>query len=264
MSNTLLETLSKQMKAPQAAAPVEQTQQAQGLLRAKLSGKDTGGGLGGSGPRRSNIAEQAVAQDTSSQLAQKQQEGRFQGMALEQAGQEQEQQRTDQFLNIQENLENTRADFARQAADIMGELERAGKKLDSSKDAAKLEQLGFLLRFQDQQYVTELENQGRLQNLHNDINFKDALYKEVMGENIELFQNNSQFQKFMNADRRTFEMQLAQIDINYAMQVAHQAMKSSQEQAIFGTAGNILTAGLTFAEKYENNKATDAADKPKP
>jgi hypothetical protein len=252
--STLLDSLRNQLKAPQAAPVVGQTEQAQNVLRAKLGQAPA---TGDSGPRRSVIQEQGAAQTAQTALREGQQQGILQAKELEQREERQELETKTQFQSIQDNIEQSREQFAMQASNIMNDLRQAGQKLDSQKDTMKLEQLGFMLRFQDKNYVTELENQARLQMLDNDVKFKEAALKSALQDKMSLFQNDQQFRQFANMNRRQFTEALAQMDINYAMQVAEQEMSAAKSKALFSGVGGLMQAGLNYAATAPKKPAVD-------
>ena len=252
---TLMETLNKQLETPAAAPAADLTEQAQNVLRAKL-GSAAGAG---SGPRRSNIAEQAAVQQTQTALDQGQQENKLLAKNIEQGFAQQEQQTEQQFSSLAENLEDMRGAFERESTNILEELGRQNKELDFNRDAAKLEQLGFNLRFQDNKYVTELENQARSLNLNNDLNFKEEMAKTILEDSMELFKGNLNFQKFINMDNRKFAEEMATMDINAAMQLAQAGIAAEKEQALFTGIGGLIQGGLTYganiADINEKEKA---------
>jgi hypothetical protein len=248
---TLAETLNKQLNTPTPAPTLGQTEQAQGLLRAKVGAGQTGT----EGPRRSSIQETAAAQDTQSQLAQGALSNKLQGKQLLQAEEEQAVKTEQQFLNLNEDKENMRAQMARQTAEILNQFESGIKQLDSQKDKAALEQVGFMLRLQDDKYVADLNQNAQRIGLENDLKFKEEITRAAFEDDMDIFKNNIEFQTFMNMDRRQFEVQVAQMDINYAMQLASRELDSAKTQQLFTGVGNLATAGLSYMEKQEDRAA---------
>jgi len=254
---TLSETLNSKLSAPVAAPALEQTSQAQGLLRAKVG---QAAAVGDSGPRRSAIQETAALQNTQSQLQQGQLQGRLQGKQLLQAEEEQTVKTEQQFLNLSEDKNSMKDQFARQTNELLNQFESGIKQLDNSKDRASLEQVGFMLRLQDDKYVNDLQVQARSLNLSNDLSFKEAITRAAFADDMEIFQNNIQFQKFVNMDNRKFQTEIAQMDINYAMQLASRELEANKTQALFTGIGNIATAGINYAASKSTDKDPPAPE----
>jgi len=247
---TLAETLNKQLTTPTPAPSLGQTEQAQGLLRAKVGAA----GTGTEGPRRSSIQEIAAAQDTQSQLAQGDLANKLQGKQLLQAEEEQTVKTEQQFLNLGEDRENMKAQMARQTNEILNQFESGIKQLDSARDKAALEQVGFMLRLQDDKYIADLQQNAQRLGLNNDLKFKEEITRTAFEDDMDIFKSNIEFQTFMNMDNRKFQLQLANMDINFAMQMASRELDSQKTQALFTGLGTLTTAGLSYAEKQPTKK----------
>lgn len=255
---TLAETLNKQLNTPTPAPALGQTEQAQGLLRAKVGGGQTPS----EGPRRSSIQETAAAQDTQSQLAQGALSNKLQGKQLLQAEEEQEVKTEQQFLNLSEDRENTKAQMARQTAEILNQFESGIKQLDSQKDKAELEQVGFMLRLQDDKYIADLQQNAQRLGLDNDLKFREEITRAAYEDDMDIFKNNLEFQTFINMDNRKFQMQVAQMDINFAMNLAEKELDAVKTKTLFTGLGNLGTAGLSYYE--QTGSATPSAEPPPP
>ncbi|MCF1193253.1 hypothetical protein LRR18_16810, partial [Mangrovimonas sp. AS39] len=134
--------------------------------------------------------------------------------------------------NLGSQLEEYRSAFERQSDNLLRDFERDSRQLDDTRTQAKTEQLGFLLRLQDKQYIDQLQMEGEKARLNTNLGFKEAAFRSQLEDNMTLFRNDQMFKKFVNSSEREFRDQLSKMDINYAMQVASNAQQAANQQSI--------------------------------
>jgi hypothetical protein len=246
----LLDTIKTQLQSPQAPAgtvPGGQTQTVRQLLQAK-AGKAIPSASGS--PRQSALQEktaEAQAQASSKQLGLR---GQIQAEQLGQQELDITQREQQQEAQFQESWETAQANMNRQANQLLQQFESGQKTLQTTKDMADLEQLGFQLRLQNDQYINQLQDVGRRNRLDNQLEFKKQLAQNVFKDQQELMTNELAFNRMMAADDREFMNELAQMDIGYAMQVADNAAKAASAQQIALGMGGMVSGGLQAASSF--------------
>lgn len=276
MANTLLDIIRTNTgKLASQQAPLEdQTQRAQGLLRAR-----TGRAVGGE--TQTNLAEQSAVADTQSQLAQQAQalttqqattdiQAREQELAQEQARARVDQAR--RFDTI-ENRTKTQS--------LLNELERDKASLDLEKDGARLEQAAFLLSMQDKQYVDNLQDIGQRRRLDNDAAFRQEQQELIIGNALELLEQKLDNADILSVSDADFRRVLADLSLDEARQLAdleledmrarsaagletierdyaQRAATSEIQNRLQGMQG-LLQGGLTLADRLARNKSAPSS-----
>lgn len=256
MANLLdaIRQTNQQMTQPQGVT--DQTASLQGLLRAK-SGK----AVGGAAPAASNLGEQQAVTQTNQTLKNQiapQAEMQAQQVGQQQAQiQQQESQQTQQinqakkFDNIQNNM---------QVNNILSEFERGQASLNQAKDQAKLEQVGATLRLQNQQYVDNLQREGDRARLDNATSFRQQYAQAAFDNNSQLSSNNRLNNAILNNDRREFQQQVANMDLDFAWSMFDSATEAAKQQAKWSAISGVATAAIGAASAAGNNSATPAAN----
>lgn len=131
---------------------------------------------------------------------------------------------------------------------MLQQFETGQKTLRTQQDISDLEQVGFGLRLQNDQYINQLQDIGQRQRLDDQLSFKKQLAQTVFQDQQDILQNEIAFNRMMDADDREFAEELAQMDINYAMQVADNAAKSAATRQIATGIGGTITGGLQTAK----------------
>lgn len=244
MAKTLMDNIRQKLEQPQqqpgTAAPVggvqDQTERTQGLLRAKLGkagGQDTG-------PRLSNIQEQQAAKQTRLGAERLATQGAVQSQQLAQQEEATRVQEQESLANLMEQREDVVQRFELQSESIAKDLERNMKQMDDREKQAKMEQLAFTLRFQDQQYVTELQRAGERARLNDNISFKEQLARENFQDMEDLVRSEVGYKKIADMSRREFQEELNRMDMQYAQEMAHQAQVTQMKQQKY----KMMTGGL--------------------
>lgn len=248
----LMEILKSSQSAQQASPQLGETEQISKLVGAK-SGKAA---PVGSGPRQSSLAS-AVANNVSRGQIQEQQQ---------QAGLVQEQQVT-QLNDINQRGQQQQTEFSEKNKQLKNQFDTRmgqmldnyameGRKLDTTRDIENMEQVGFNIRLNNDQYVNKLKQEGQKARLDNDISFKTQLMMNAFADTETVLKDNIMFKTIMDADSREFEKQLSAIDANIAMGLMRKEMEAQQAGDMWAGLGGVAKAGLTYAE----NKPEDKSD----
>jgi hypothetical protein len=261
MANNLLDTIKKNMQQPTGspsqlaitpqqgaqASDINQTSQVSKLLAAG-SGKAT---APGASPTTSNLAEQI--QQNQAQLAQDQvaQQGQQQAFQLGQQQRAQEQKVSQQNRQLTEQGLAQQDEFTRQNEALLNSYQNGTKQMNLQKDKARLEQLGFDLRLGNQQYLDNLQREGARSRLDNQVSFGESLQRAVWDDENELFSDSLEFRTILGADQRSFNDQIAQMDLDFAMQVANAQAQEANQRMMWEGIGGLTSAGVKAYGAYE-------------
>jgi hypothetical protein len=244
---TLLDTIKNKMKSPQEQVQPElgKTQQAQRLLRAK-SGKAA---APQAGPRASALKERMAAQATEAGAEELRQTGEVQAEQLEQREQDIAQREVQQQAKSEQAFKQSKQQFEQKSHNLLNELERAGKDINAREYKSNLEQLGFNMRLQNDQYLNRIKQEGQKARLDNGLEFKAQLAQEVFDNNKDILEDKISFKQLIEADDRTFTRELADMDINYAVELADKEIEGIQTRQVATGLGGAVKGGIEAAEK---------------
>jgi hypothetical protein len=236
--------------AQQAAQEVGTQQQALNLERSLAAGDQA-----------TQLAEQQAAQATAAQGQQIQREQTLADLTTKEQmrGQrlqtEEEMQRVgvgEREKSYYTRLNNQYADSLANLANERGVVENdlfqsLSQEMDSLTDdeaASRLEQTAHALAMADKSYLDEIERIGAERNLRDEINFKREAANLVFGKNLELLNRRLDSERLLNMDAREFKTEMAQMDINFAIEIAQQAAKAQ-------AAANIISGGVKAASALD-------------
>ena len=253
MAKTLLETIQGNLTGQ--AQPDAQTQDQTGQVQRLLRGKSGQAVTPGSGPKQSSIKERMAHQQT--QLGQKQiqQQGRVQAAGLGEQAADIQQRQKQQKQSFSQNRNLMQDKFDRQAFSLLNQVQRGRDRLDTQKKVSALEQIGFLTRLRNDQYVHQIQMEGDKSRLDSDIQYKRQALQDAMKDQLDLFQSDQQFQRMVNQTTRQFAQDIANIDINHALQVGENAIKAANQRMTYQGAGDLLSAGLETWDTYSGSSA---------
>lgn len=246
-SNQFLTSLRQaSVSAPTPSIQPNQTETVQSLINAKSGKANTTG----EGPRISNIGEQqanAQAAAGVQQQLQQQQVG-----AQKQAGQiqQQDQDQAAKTRTLSEETSKAMDDYLNQTQSTLDQYVQGTRQLDMNKDKAKLEQMGIVMRMANDNYVSNLQREGARARLNNDAAFNDALNRSVFADEEDLMQNDLQFRSMLNADDRSFNEGLANINLDFAVQMANSNNRAAANQQMWTGIGSLAGAGVKGAATY--------------
>ena len=146
-----------------------------------------------------------------------------------------------QYADSLANLANERGVVEN---DLFQSLSQEIDSLTDDEAAARLEQTAHALAMADKSYLDEIERIGAERNLRDEINFKREAANLVFGKNLELLNKRLDSERLLNMDAREFKTEMAQMDINFAIEIAQQAAKAQ-------AAANIISGGVQAASAID-------------
>lgn len=253
----LLETIQKNLKPEKPVTQqLGQTEQVQSLLRAK-TGKAQ---QPESGPRASALGERIAAKQTElggEQIAQQQQI----------TGLQQEEQLADikQREDIRQQAFEQQQDLAKQQFDqqteqLLNQYTRGEKKLTTQQDLANMEQIGFNLRLDNEQYINNLQQEGTKARLDDKTSFKEEMMREVFRDQETLLRNDLAFNNIMNIDDNAFKAEMGKMNANHARQIATDAAKAASARDKIAAGTEAATSVAKVAIKYGPSMFDNSGD----
>lgn len=249
---TLLDTLKKNLGQAAAPEPVaDETGTVQQLLTAR---KGIVGPATALGPRGLSVAESGARAQTQQQLGEAAQQAQLQAIQLGQAAQEQEQQQQAQAANIEFQRQQNKLQSRVQTENILRGLEQGRTTLSEEKRQAGMEQVAANLRLQTDSYINQLQLEGARSRLQDDLAFDQAMKQQIAADNISLLQIKLNNQSLLDSNDRDFRKQLAQIDIDTAVQMARQDAAFSAQQGKIQALGQTAVTGIAAYGKLAEKK----------
>lgn len=239
------QNLNKMAQPVQAAGQILGQTEALSRISQAASGKAVPGGTAGAVPSRSRQAELSVVDQVTRGQQELAKAGQIQALALGQ--QEQALKDSEEFKNrvLSDEQLASREKYLETQRGILTDYSSGQRQLDLTKDKAKLEQLGFSMRLSNDKYLNELENRARIAGLSDAISFEEELTRSIFADEEELFRNDLDFRAMISADQRTFQNELAQMDINMALDMAEASNRALSEKQMWDGIGGIVQAGAS-------------------
>jgi hypothetical protein len=250
------QNLNKMAQPVQAAGQILGQTEALSRISQAASGKAVPGAGGAGAPARSQQAELAVVDQVKRGQQELAKANQMQTLALGQ--QEQALKDSEEFKNrlMSDEQLAAREKYLETQRGILTDYSSGQRQLDLTKDKAKLEQLGFSMRLSNDKYLNELENRAKIAGLSNAISFEEELTRSIFADEEELFRNDLDFRAMIAADQRTFRDELAQMDINMALDMAEASNRALSEKQMWDGLGGIIQGG---ASAYASYKGTPTA-----
>jgi len=220
------------------------------LMAVGQTGKDVG--LGGQTPQMSSLGERLASLQTLNQAKEVTQQAQLQGVSLDQQKEQMQQEFSQANTQLNENQVAANEQFNQQLKGMLFEQENQLRSLDLTKDKARMEQMGFMLRLGNTQYVDQLQSEGKKARLDNSVSFNENLQRSIFADEMDLFSNSLEFRNYMYSDARDAQKQLADLDIDFAMQVAMSDNKAAGAQMMWSGVGNVVGTGMSYAAKSKS------------
>lgn len=244
----------------QTALDAAQTQQQQATSAGRLAGAQVATQAAGQAQTTAD-AQKGLATDTQNQMAGLATQGAIQSSQTAAAEQQANSQTSynetakAQALNAQAytTLQQLAADKQLSVDNIWRDFHASEQDLAYRKDAAQIEQVGFLLSLRDQSYVDELNRVGQERMLDDKINYNDESARLAMGDQLDSLVQQLGFKTSLNADQRTWDTKLAGMSIDAAMQISQAAITASSQNMMISGAGTMAKAGV---DAYFNKSPT--------
>lgn len=260
--NSLLNQLrgNKAVQSADALQPkmTDETGRIQGLLRAK-SGRAVGPEAG---PAASTLQEQVAAQQGREQAVNVLQQ---EEMGLEQLQQEElfrDQQAAQQEAQLDDRQVALQEQYVQRASALMQNFVNQGRELDFSQKKAQVEQVGFALRLNNEKYVADLQQAGAKARLTDALEFQEALQRSIFAEELDLLNSDLSFQRMLDKEAREFKMDVAELDINQAINIAMARSDAANTQAMYEAGATAVGTGLKYLgtmESKDGNEQTSTA-----
>lgn len=220
----------------------------------RILGAASGGPLtGAAAPIKSGIREATVQQAAQAQTAEAQEKAKLAEAKQKQQEAEIANQLSEEALRIKEQALSTKQQFAAKANSLIQDLRQNMGRIDVQREEAKMKQLGFLLRLNNEKYVSRLQSEGARKRLTNMESFKDEVINTVFQNQLELADSDLRFKQLLRADERNFQRQAAEMDIDMAWDIMTSMLNDSMIQsryAAIGQAGKaVIQAGYTYSKE---------------
>jgi len=239
----LLDTIKSNLQTMSQPAQVggvsDQTAGVQALSQAKTGRVSTSAPA----PRATNLQEQVASGQAALGAQQVQREAKLQA---EQLGQAEAAQATEAKLRDRELDEHSLSmhdAFANQATAIASQFARDNRELDFRKDRARLEQLGIATRLSNDQYTTQLEQEGMRSRLDNEIAFDEALQQAIWDDQNELFKSDLEFKEALSGKQSDWNEYMAAIDRDQFVYNAEAAAAANKKAMQWQAISSMTSAG---------------------
>jgi len=247
---TLLDTLKQTMgQTGQPEQVADETGTVKSLLAAK---KGIVGPATALGPKGLSVAEVAARAPAQQALAQTAQAAQQQSTAISQAAAGQAEEERQRALQIETQRQQNQLQNRIQTESILRNLEQNKAALTEDQRRAGMEKVAGQLRLQNAAYVDNLQREGERARLRDALAFDEQLKRDVADDNIALLKLKLGNQSALDADQRTFQKELAKIDINEALAMARENSRFAQTQATIGGLGSVTTTAISAYGAYKN------------
>lgn len=242
------------MALPQPPAAQDRTEQIRNILQAqqgKVQAAPTGQ------PQRTARAEQIAQMQIGQQAQQLEQAGAQQREQQQLQAREQKQRIEQNKVELEEKRLDQRIQFNQRSEDILRDLKQKERELDFKRDGAKVEQLGFNIRLNNEQYINKLQTEARRARIYDDFQFREELQRAIFAEERDLFNNDLQFRRMIDANEREFKQQLENIDIEQAIQIANIEAQQANQEMIWSGVGDLVSGAAKAYAAYEGEGEED-------
>ncbi len=239
---TLMDTIAQQQKsAPEQIASASTTAPQMNVqqLTQAASGK-AASGVGGIAASQQQVL--AAKQANQAQQQQQQAAGQQQAVQLQQQQAAQQQQFAQQKAKISEQSARIAEQAQRQTTALMNELAQGKERLGAEQYAAKVQQATQGIRLANDKYLTNLDARAQQANLADDISFSEEMQRAIWNDESNLFNSNMEFQNLLQADQRSFQAQLARMDLDTAIALAKTEAKAAGAQQMASGVGTLASA----------------------
>ena len=164
----------------------------------------------------------------------------------------------DRQLNLQKI--NLKSEFARKTQGLLDNFQAQGLDLTIKENQARVEQVGVMLRLQNQEYIQQLKLEGQKLRLNNDLKFKEALQRDIFSAHTDQLEGDYRFKKLLDADDREFTIEASKISLEDAIAFAERELSAQATGQIFSGISNIVVGGLRQWDRSTNRQASSASE----
>lgn len=169
------------------------------------------------------------------------------------AGQRLSAQRQNQLFGINNTAEMQMRELATgrniSVDGIFSSFKRDSAALEDRKDAAKLEQLGFVMAMQDREYLDNLEQIATERDLRNQIVYEEEMNNLIWGAQLSSLMDDLDFKRGEDVKERDHQRQMAQIDIQSAIDMSRAMLEDEQTRQMWESGATAITTAYQQAEK---------------
>ena len=237
------------------------TQQTANLMGVAQTGKEQAPAIGGQA-KLSALGEKLANVNTLMTAGALQQAGTLQSTAQIQQAEAQQQQFQGQANQISQEHLNAVETYNNQVAGMLQQESDQIQQMTLSDDKSKVEQMGLMLRLGNQSYIDQLNSQATKSRLNDKAAFQQALNQSVFAQETNLLGSSLEFRNYLAADQRATTQALANMDINFALQVATVENKAAATTTMWNGIGTLAGAGVSGAAGAyaSSSAATDAGE----
>jgi hypothetical protein len=243
LSNKAKSLLSGQpaaVQAPQQSLAAPSQEGVQRLLSA-TSGK---AGTTGGGALPDTTLSTATAVQSQEQVKQAQEQA---NLALQQQNTQElqaAQQYSDADIETRNRALSVREQFQQKTTQILQQLSQQRSELDLRKQKSATEQLGLLMRLQNNKYVAKLQDEGRRARLQDKKKFQEAATEMAFKNQLELAQRDLSFRSMMRAEERDFERKMSKMNADLAWNILMSEVEQQTTQSYYNAAGTAISSTL--------------------
>ena len=234
-----------------ALAPTtgEQTEQAAALTATAQTGKELGPATGGQA-RLSAVGEKLASMNTIMQAQSLQRQAGIQQTGLEQQEAAQQQDQVNQLAQVSQQRVAMNEDFTNKVAGILQDTNNQLANITQADDKSRAEQTGFMLRLSNTKYTDQLQNEATKSRLDNQVVFNEAMQKSIFTDETNLFSSSLEFRSMLSADQRSATAQMANINLDFAIQMSQTEAKGANITSMWSGVGTAIGAGASGAAAY--------------
>lgn len=249
---TLLQAIKGQMDSVAVPGATSETETLQQLMRAK-------GGRAlpstSATPKMSNLGEQAANDQSIAQAGAQQQEAKLATAGVGAAIAGAETATTNKLAGISAERQAQKQSFKDRETGLLLELKQGQDGINLERDKAKLEQLGFTSRLSSESYVQELNQAAAEQRLEDELGFKAALASDIFKSELDLLKTGLNYAEMLSSDQNRWDEMLGSMSLEFAMQIASGKQKAANTQAVYTSAGNVVSTGTSAYADYKSEPA---------
>lgn len=258
MAKSLLEALQKKLNTQQQAQPTNFTQGAARLI----------GASSGQVPIQqlpTGSTQEATANlETQQQLTDTQMQNQIAGAQIGQAQQKLDQDTQSAENTLTEKIKQARQQLNTKERQLEQDYRNKKNTLTADQKQQMLEQLGFTLSMQDDQYLMYLQDIGRKRRLEDEITFRTALKTSALKDQEILFRNKIIAEDLMSMNERQFNERMDIMTVDDAAAITRNQIREAGLSDIIDGLGKLGSEALDMISsrsddevKYDTHTSSD-------
>ncbi len=247
MATNLMDTIQQKLANPQpvqgSLPQMGQGQDIATLIKAR-SGKAQ---QAGAAPAMSNVAEQVAANQVRTAQAQVGAEGKIQAAQQQEQAADISQREQQSEKQFQEQRIDQKQQLRQKTDAILNEYMLGNKKIRNMQDIENLEQVGFGIRLNNEQYINQLQNEGNRARLDDMSQFRYQAAQDAWGFKNDQAMDQRAFDSMMGLSDREFAERLAEYDAQDIISELEYQSKTASARGKAESAGGIMNGLLGLA-----------------